>query len=307
MAFTELTKLCACGCNQNVRSDRRYKKNHSPKVADLQTCVCGCGQLTNAGKKYVHGHNNPPKTEEGLEKLRQSKVGNTFGKKNRKYIKLMQLCLCDCGELTRPGYRFIAGHQRTGKPARNKGLNPKPEAQLCQCSCGQYAKPGDHYIHGHNRRKEPKQLNLCKCGCGTLVKHSYVIGHYNIGRKRSAEQCEKHRQWMLDNPDKTNPKRHKCIYKNGEVSITMRSTWEVKYAYYLDSVGYSWLYEPEWFETSVGFYLPDFFLPDLKQYHEVKGFHKEKGILKMEAFKNEYPQEEIVLIDETKMKKLRLL
>lgn len=49
-----------------------------------------------------------------------------------------------------------------------------------------------------------------------------------------------------------------------------RSKLEVKWAILLDELGYRWDYEPRNFVVSHGGYLPDFYLPDLKMWAEVK-------------------------------------
>ena len=50
-----------------------------------------------------------------------------------------------------------------------------------------------------------------------------------------------------------------------------RSRLEAKWAYFFDAVGWAWVYEPEGYEFSDGErYLPDFWLPGLKMFVEVK-------------------------------------
>lgn len=54
-----------------------------------------------------------------------------------------------------------------------------------------------------------------------------------------------------------------------------RSRLEARHAVYFDALGIEWLYEPEGFQFSGGFYLPDFFFPTLGEggvYGEVKSF-----------------------------------
>lgn len=50
-----------------------------------------------------------------------------------------------------------------------------------------------------------------------------------------------------------------------------RSRLEARWAVFFDALGLKWEYEPEGFETSAGWYLPDFWLPTLCTYVEVKG------------------------------------
>lgn len=51
----------------------------------------------------------------------------------------------------------------------------------------------------------------------------------------------------------------------------MRSHSETRWASMMDCMGIRWLYEPRLFKTSLGMYLPDFYLPDMGAYLEVKG------------------------------------
>jgi len=85
-------------------------------------------------------------------------------------------------------------------------------------------------------------------------------------------------------------RRRVDVYYNGVRGIIkMKSSWELEVAYWLDHLGYNWLYEPHKFKTPLGGYIPDFYIPDLDVYVEVKGawYPGKKG--KVEAFVNEYP------------------
>ena len=50
-----------------------------------------------------------------------------------------------------------------------------------------------------------------------------------------------------------------------------RSRLEARWAVFFDSLKIKWLYEPEGFYINGSAYLPDFYLPDCKQFFEVKG------------------------------------
>lgn len=50
-----------------------------------------------------------------------------------------------------------------------------------------------------------------------------------------------------------------------------RSRLEARWAVFFDAVGLEWQYEPEGFELPSGWYLPDFYLPDLRMRVEIKG------------------------------------
>lgn len=63
--------------------------------------------------------------------------------------------------------------------------------------------------------------------------------------------------------------------------IKMRSGWESKTADYLTDKGIKWLYEDVWLDLGDCKYLPDFYLPDLKLFIEVKGQKKGSDIEKV--------------------------
>jgi hypothetical protein len=50
-----------------------------------------------------------------------------------------------------------------------------------------------------------------------------------------------------------------------------RSRLEARWAVFFDAVGEGWEYEKEGYETEAGWYLPDFYLPRLKVFIEIKG------------------------------------
>jgi hypothetical protein len=65
--------------------------------------------------------------------------------------------------------------------------------------------------------------------------------------------------------------------------IKMRSGWEAKTADYLTSKNIKWYYEYKWLNLGESKYLPDFYLPELGLYIEVKGRKKKKDIEKVKT------------------------
>lgn len=53
--------------------------------------------------------------------------------------------------------------------------------------------------------------------------------------------------------------------------LTYRSRTEARWAVFFDMIGLRHQYEPEGYEIRVGYYRPDFWLPDLRMFFEVKG------------------------------------
>jgi len=50
-----------------------------------------------------------------------------------------------------------------------------------------------------------------------------------------------------------------------------RSRLEARWAVFFDHVGVTWRYEPEGFDLDGDWYLPDFYLPEIEKWFEVKG------------------------------------
>lgn len=72
--------------------------------------------------------------------------------------------------------------------------------------------------------------------------------------------------------------------------IRLRSSYELKYAQYLDSQKILWFYEIETFELSNNIlYIPDFFLPQFEKFVEIKGWLKPLDKIKIDKFREEYP------------------
>ena len=82
-------------------------------------------------------------------------------------------------------------------------------------------------------------------------------------------------------------------YKN----IWLRSSYEVAYAKYLDKNGIQWEYEPTSFDLGDCTYAPDFYLPALDLYIEVKGYWRSDAKIKFNRFLKKYPSKNIIVLD----------
>lgn len=86
--------------------------------------------------------------------------------------------------------------------------------------------------------------------------------------------------------------------------VTMRSSWEVKTADYLTSKGIDWYYEYKRFELDNTSYCPDFYIPSLNLYIEVKGRLKDIDLEKYDAVKDKI---NIILWDGIELLKLGII
>lgn len=85
--------------------------------------------------------------------------------------------------------------------------------------------------------------------------------------------------------------------------IKMRSTWEVKFAVWLDSKGFTWKYEPTFFALpNRKRYAPDFYVVEHNAYYEIKGWMKEAAAEKIRQFREIYTEHRLVLINKNVFK-----
>ena len=93
-------------------------------------------------------------------------------------------------------------------------------------------------------------------------------------------------------------------YKSGTreaLGFFVRSRWEANYAFFLTWQKIKFEYEPaEFFFEKIKrgnrSYKPDFWLPDKKEWHEVKGFMDDNSRVKLARMAKYYPEEKIVII-----------
>jgi len=97
--------------------------------------------------------------------------------------------------------------------------------------------------------------------CRLVFTKEYRRRHAIISRKRDCSGRIAHR-------------KRKYWYKGVNGRIAMRSAWEVQYAKALDLNKIKWLYEPVTFILRNGkrSWTPDFFLPGLNKFVEIKGW-----------------------------------
>jgi len=88
--------------------------------------------------------------------------------------------------------------------------------------------------------------------------------------------------------------------------VWMKSSWEVKYAKYLDKNNIKWEYEPTTFRLSNTTYTPDFKINN-KKYIEIKGWFSPKSYLKIKEFISVNPEIDFTILLEKDLKKMGVL
>jgi hypothetical protein len=113
------------------------------------------------------------------------------------------------------------------------------------------------------------------------------------------EEAEVQRRLRISETMKNNPKAgglregsgrgKKCWYESSIAGrVYLRSTYELEYARYLDSISEKWIQNAQGFsylyENQIRTYYPDFYLVDQDCYVEVKGFETHKDREKWSQF-----------------------
>jgi len=198
-----------------------------------------------------------------------------------------------------------------------------------------YCKECQKKLNGNNKLSEEtkQKISKSKIGIKTGARteeyiEKYLKGKNNpfYGRKHSEESIRKGLETRKNNPNyrknfeegmkkrdisgpkngmygkpPAKPKRSKLWYNN----ICFRSSWELKFAKYLDNNNFSWHYESKTFklDDSSG-YTPDFIIDNT--IIEIKGFYWNDD-KKFQKAKNKYKNYYFILIDENKLKSLGVL
>lgn len=95
-----------------------------------------------------------------------------------------------------------------------------------------------------------------------------------------------------------------------QLHIAMWSKPEVEFAQWCDKRNIEWQYEPRWFNIGKGnytgnSYTPDFYLPVLKTYVEIKGRFTQENLRKMQAFYRKYPDVKLFFVQQQGLRALR--
>lgn len=137
------------------------------------------------------------------------------------------------------------------------------------------------------------------------------------GKKRplfSASHIQHMRENQYNRKGRKNPNFGKGChsknyhYKGGYYKgIWMRSSWEIKYAKYLDKNKIKWKYEYKAFDLGESTYTPDFYLPKTDEYIEIKGWWRNEAKRKLKIFKKIYSKIKITVLNKKQLKELKII
>jgi hypothetical protein len=208
-------------------------------------------------------------------------------------------------------------------PAEVNRANPN-SATYCSKSCRMkglqppHVKGKAHPNFGKHLSEETKEkLSISKKGRYAGEKNPFYGKTHSLKTriKMSIARCE-----FFDNggeiwskgkkapqlSGKNNPMYgRKCCfpyyYKNGgkrdDLNQYFRSSWEANIARFFNHMSWGWIYEPKRFYFDDCSYLPDFYLPHIDTYVEVKGYMRKKDLERINKFKQFFPELRFWLID----------
>lgn len=89
--------------------------------------LCGCGGEASPGKRFIKGHHMKGKkfSKKSIQKGRETRKINKEIREGKRPAPELPFCACGCGgRVTKPGNKYITGHNQRGKPSPMKGKKP---------------------------------------------------------------------------------------------------------------------------------------------------------------------------------------
>ena len=244
-----------------------------------------------------------PKTAEHREKLAAANRGKKISDETKAKMSAAQKG------------RIVSEETRAKMRAASLG-KPKSEAARAAMSAAKTGKPGRKLSEA-----EKANLSALRSGRPLSEEHRAKLSAAKLGKpgpwsgkKRGPLSPEWKSAIAEGNRGKKISEEHrlKISGRNSErwgkpphhgkrieyAGIVFRSSYEVRFAQALEKQGIPWLYEPTVFDLGTCTYRPDFYLPTMDAYWEVKGWLGPDSQRKTRLFREIHP--EIPLIVATK-------
>lgn len=226
-----------------------------------------------------------------------------YGYRNKNKKKIPQFCSMECyGRTRKKGTINVCLNCGKEFYVRPSWKNFKCCSEKCRYGWCR-GERGANYKDGRTSKKHHCKEKDCN------NKICYQTASYGSGR---CHTCENKRR-----KGKNSPRYGKVSHGNGAYykGAWMRSSWELLFAKWLDKQGIKWNHEPQAFPINYtyekikkeGTYRPDFYLPTLDLWIEIKGWWRDDAKVKFKAFKRIYPGIEIKVLGKKELKNDLLL
>lgn len=213
-----------------------------------------------------------------------------------------QYAISQCKAMAK-GRATVEGKAAISAALRKKWADPIVRAKFVASAKRRWAKPSEKakLALWKDKRVAGQRTSKCRALRSALTKAAWadpVSRAKRIAGLKKSWQGKKVRERRIAVIKTGWPS---CLYVKGKTRIAMRSWWEVALAHWYDLNGISWRYEPHFFYLGKGSYwgeryVPDFYLPAIDEYVEVKGFESASFKAKFRKFRKLYPDETISIL-----------
>ncbi len=139
-----------------------------------------------------------------------------------------------------------------------------------------------------NKAKRCVHCGNLKKSLARKIEHLCPICHNEIKRYNSklCQRCYHKNKISVGSHYK------RYYYKN----IYFKSSYEYKYALYLDKNNIKWQYEAKSFDLGNTSYRPDFYLSETDEWIEIKGWWRPDAKIKFDLFRAKFPNIKIIVL-----------
>lgn len=209
------------------------------------------------------------------------------------------------------GYpKFIVGHQNKGynnpqygKPSPMKNKKHKPES-IDKMKLSNKHKSGMEGKKHKFKTKEIMKKHSAYKGKPSIMKGKH---HTEESKNKIKEHCKRGKEHPWYGKPSPHPKKH-FEHLTPSQGILKMFRWEYLLACYYDKNNIKYYYEPKAFHLILNekecTYIPDFYLPSIDEYIEVKGYWRGDAKEKFDKFLETYPNIKIQLLMEQDLKNL---
>lgn len=215
---------------------------------------------------------------------------------------IFDICHCKnhCGEIVYNGKLYVNGHNSIGRyPSIDTKKKMSENCSMKRPEVAARFKGDNNYNHNRIFSEDERKKNS-EAQKEWHRTHEHPRGMKGKHHTKEFKQEQSDRNSGLNNPMYGKPPPHSkgSWYESSlQGQVHLRSTYELAYVKCLDSIDELWMYEIETFELLDEMtYTPDFFLPRLEKFIEVKGWMSPNSKLKISKFQEEYPFDLEVLI-----------
>lgn len=159
--------------------------------------------------------------------------------------------------------------------------------------------------------KRIRQLNIIRCRDG--IKNPFYGKYHSKETKKKLSDIRKKNPTHLGIPA-SHGKHINYLRKDGRI-VKLRSSWEEKVAKYLDENSFNWEYENLTLPITYvyngigknGTLTVDFYLKDINEIWEIKGWWRDDAKEKFEAAKSQHSHFQFRLLNKAELKRLKIL